>query len=459
MNWIEFSRTFRCITICLTIYVICGSSCSKYLDKKSDNSLAIPKTLQDFQSLLDYAVRMNFSEPILGEIAADNYYLLANDFQSLNVSYRDNYIWKNVAEWDANWVSPYTAISTSNLVLDNLEKVKNGDKLLFNSIKGSALFFRGHLHFNVVQDYAKAYDNSTASEDIGIVLKLTADINDPSKRVSLKECYLQIIEDLKNAASLLPFTTSISTRPTKAAAFAELARVYLCMSDFVQSGLYADSCLQIRDELIDYNTLDGSTKYPIASFNEETIFFATSLGAPPLKPPTCIVDSTLYQSYSNNDLRKHLFFGDNGNNTYSFRGNYAGTTNGGSSVCFTGIATDEIYLIRAECYARNNDTKRALIDINTLLRKRWLQNTFIDFDLDDSEKVLMVILNERRKELIFRNRRWSDLKRLNKVSKFAITLERKFENDTYSLPPNDLRYELLIPNSVISISGIEQNKR
>jgi len=71
----------------------------------------------------------------------------------------------------------------------------------------------------------------------------------------------------------------------------------------------------------------------------------------------------------------------------------------------------------------------------------------------------MKILVERRKELVLRNVRWFDLRRLNKDPRLAKTLLRKLNGQVYQLPPNDPRYTQYIPQSVIDLSGIEQNIR
>jgi len=67
------------------------------------------------------------------------------------------------------------------------------------------------------------------------------------------------------------------------------------------------------------------------------------------------------------------------------------------------------------------------------------------------------ILTERRKELLMRGLRWTDLRRLNKETAFATTLSRIVNGTTYTLPPNDPGYVFRIPLSVINFTGIEQN--
>jgi hypothetical protein len=68
-------------------------------------------------------------------------------------------------------------------------------------------------------------------------------------------------------------------------------------------------------------------------------------------------------------------------------------------------------------------------------------------------------LAERRKELIYRGIRWSDLRRLNRDSRFGIILTKTLNGVTYSLLPNDKRYVLPIDEIEIRLSGIQQNNR
>jgi hypothetical protein len=60
--------------------------------------------------------------------------------------------------------------------------------------------------------------------------------------------------------------------------------------------------------------------------------------------------------------------------------------------------------------------------------------------------------------LLFRNLRWSDLRRFN-LEGANITLKRIINGTSYTLPPNDLRWVLLIPDLETSRSGIPQNPR
>jgi hypothetical protein len=167
----------------------------------------------------------------------------------------------------------------------------------------------------------------------------------------------------------------------------------------------------------------------------------------------CIIDSNLLASYAPNDLRPSVYYFQQASNLFTLRGSYSGTL-----FPFSGLATDELYLIRAECSARNGDTASALSDLNSLLTHRWVTGTFTPYPIQSAAEALDTILVERRKELAFRGIRWSDLRRLNKEG-WNITLSRNINNQTYSLSPNSNLYTLPIPPDVIEFSGIQNNPR
>ena len=118
-----------------------------------------------------------------------------------------------------------------------------------------------------------------------------------------------------------------------------------------------------------------------------------------------------------------------------------------------------MFLIAAECAARNGDVDKSLTFLNTLLETRWQAGTFVPFEAPDAESALGLILEERRKELIFRGIRWSDLRRLNRDPRFAKPIQRNIEGESITLEANSSNYLLPIPPLEIQISGIAQNPR
>ncbi len=98
-------------------------------------------------------------------------------------------------------------------------------------------------------------------------------------------------------------------------------------------------------------------------------------------------------------------------------------------------------------------------DLNALLQKRFKTGFFVPLIAANSTEALNKILDERRKELIFRGTRWTDLRRLNKGGA-NITITRTLNGQTYTLAPNSLKYTYLIPTEVIGFNpNMAQNLR
>ncbi|WP_207435993.1 RagB/SusD family nutrient uptake outer membrane protein [Sabulibacter ruber] len=433
--------------------------CDSFLDEKPDQKLVIPSTLTDLQALLNETDLMNHQVPNAGEISADNYYLTDADWAALpREQDRHLYVWAGenvfppqVNDWNYNFMPVYVA----NTVLEQLASLPRtpANSLDWDDVKGQALYYRGHHFLQGALLWAPAYDARTASADLGIPLRLGTDFNVPSVRASVQQTYDRIVADLREAAALLPTKRLHPTRPYRVSAHALLARTFLAMGDYRQAALYADSCLQRQSALLDYNTLDLSAAYPVPQYNPEVITEHFAFGVnPALQESLARIDPALYASYAPEDLRRAVFFRPNGDGSFAFRGSYGG------GAPFAGTATDELYLIRAEAHARLGNVPEAMQDLNTLLVTRWRAGTFVPLTAAGPEEALAHILRERRKELVLRNLRWMDLKRLNREGA-NITLSRTVQGRVYTLPPNDPRYALPLPDDVVALSGMPQNPR
>ncbi|WP_158275210.1 RagB/SusD family nutrient uptake outer membrane protein [Pedobacter sp. HMWF019] len=449
----------------LFIFCLFTIDCKKqndWLDIKNDKRAVVPTTLSDFQAMLDNTGIFNEKYSTAGLVGADNYYLTDNSYKTYDETTRNLYIWNNTI-WEGGisteWNNYFTVIQLANVILDGLKK-NNTLSADYNNIKGQALFHRAISYYNLSQLFCKPY-SKTAETDLGLPIRLNSDVNETFKRASLDATYQQIINDALEASKLLPTSQSYLQRPINAAAFALLAKTYLNMSNYNLAKNFADKTLNIRPDLLDYNTIvSTSLTYRFSEFgkaNSEILFYAQALIYPVVSPLTSaqgLVSNDLYQSYEDADLRKQLFYFGNDLNI-KFRGAYSGNRRN-----FAGLATNEIYLIRAECNAREGNIANALSDLNMLLINRYKTNNFTKVNSDNQEEVLKFILKERRKELPFvSNIRWEDLRRLNQETRFQKVLSRTINGITYSLSPNDKRYTLPIPLQEIQLSGIQQNDR
>lgn len=449
------------ISVFLACFTLMLFSCEKYLDVKSNDTLVVPKTLKDIQGILDDATTINIRvTPSYNEHSSDDFFMLPASYNSFPVQYRTVYVWKPTVYVHQNdYAQGYTAIFNCNLSLDLLAKVDRvGDNAkAWDNIRGSALFFRSYYFLMLNSQFGLAYDRTSSRTDLGIPLRLDVEFAKPSVRATVAEVYQQVINDLEISLPLLPDYPEHVMRPSKGAAMALLSRCYLYMRNYELALKYSENALLLNNKLINFNgdtdLLALSSNLPFKKFNKETIWYAEmSYGFGVNTSTRARVDSLLYASYDVNDLRRTAYF--RAFAPYQqFKGNYSAS----ATYYFSGIATDELYLTKAECKAYLDDIVGAMNALNFLLKTRW-RNTASYFPITAVNRLdaLKKVRIERRKELLYRGLRWEDIKRYNKEGA-NIILKRMVNGETFTLQPNSKAYALSLPDDIIRITGMPQN--
>lgn len=444
------------------------SSCSRsFLEEVPNSSILTPKSVDDFQRLLD-----NFE--IIGktlalpQLASDEYFIISlTHWQSARTAVeRNSYIWdKDIYGGEVNikdWNDPYSSIYYCNNIIQEIDKLIVGGEIPadYKDVYGQALFQRAKVYYDLVKNYSVPFDKSTQESDLGIPLRLDPSIDYTLARATVKECYDQIFEDINQALINLKFVGPLPerNRATKLSAFALLSRIYLYRREYKQAGDYADSVLNRYNKLIDYNQVPTNKNTPFSTTNDELIMYSStvSYNNSTQRNPygDVFVDTTLINMYNKDDLRKAIYFIEKENGFYTVARGY----NGSGLTPFNGFAVDEVLLNKAECLVRSADLSSASELLNRLLEKRYKTGTFKPIVFNSSQEGLRVVLEERRKELVWRALRWDDIKRLNKEGA-NIGLRRVLGGKEYVLEPNSARYTFNIPQDEINRSGITQNER
>jgi tetratricopeptide (TPR) repeat protein len=454
------------LSLLLISYILC--SCNKetkYLELVPNQSLSIPNSLNTLQLMLQNETVFNQGDLELGEFASDDCDI-STTYSSSSVYGKNVFTWaanpypnQDVPDWDRAWVQ----INNANTVLDNLNTYiseSSTNSAQYNFVKGSALFFRARAFFDLMTIFTAPYDSTKEAYLVGLPITTSSLLVPPTNRSSEKDCYNQILSDLTTAASILPTTASLPTMASKDAVYGLLSRIYLSQSKYPQALYFAGAALQIDSAITDYNgltlniayTLTDPTQFPLA----EDIFHGELANYYDLSPTVDVVDSSLYASYDSLDIRKQAFF-QIGRHGIFFKGSYNLRN---VFVFYDGVSNDELLLTSAECKIRSSNVDAGLQDLNSLLSRRYVTGQFAPYSNLDQATALNLVLNERRKELLFRGLRWQDLRRLNLVPAYAKTLHRNINGVIYSLPPNDLRYAFLLPDEEVKPKGnLTQNPR
>ena len=434
------------LNLMVSLTILLFIRCADYLDVKSDNRIAVPTTLEHLQSLLNDHVKMNNeSTPSMIENWSDDYFMLPSKYETTNINFQGMYIWQtDLYNHHNDWSAAYRPIYNTNYCLEGLQKIGRNDEnnVKYDRILGESLFYRSYYFMQLVWAFAPIFDETTAKQDVGIVLKMDTDFNTPSIRANVADCYQKIIHDTEQAISLLPTVAPIATQPSKLAGHALLARLYLSMRKYESALRHAQEALAIRSDLMDYNNpadgVSSTQTFSFEKYNKETIFYTemnNNYGNMYLSGRGGRVDTILLNTFLFNDLRKTIFFNPL-QNYYGFKGSYANFN------IFSGLATDELFLVQAECKVRLNDVQGGVKDLNHLLLHRFDNKVpFNGLVSINKEDVLRIILLERRKELMFRGLRFIDVKRLNKEG-YNIVIKRKIGDKVYELESNT---DLVVP--------------
>jgi hypothetical protein len=441
----------------MPVFLFAAGGCAKdpLLTPPSTNVLAIT-TLTQVEGLLNNAGLLALT-PVMGEQSADSYLLADPPYPNLLPMDLNLYSWRPDIYAGAisvnDWNGPYEQVSVCNNALQALlhidRTLTNHDR--WDAARGKALFLRSHAFIQLLNLFSPAYTPANAGQATGIPLPLNTDLHTSYARSSLRDCYQQITDDLQTAAALLP-VRGVDTsypKPDKAAACALLARAYHLMARYPDAKQWADSALTYAPPLVDYNSI-GPRDKPYARLAPEVLYNSTLMISNVLQVgiALCTIDPVLYQSYDSNDLRKTLFFKPTAMGQAMYRNCYAS-----GFLPFSGVATDEVYLIRAECHAQAGNIGPCLADMNTLLRNRY--RGFIPYTTMSREDALQLVWREEQKELLFRGQRWPQLKRLNAAGA-NIVLRRSLYGQSYQLAPGDKKYVLPVPAGGLAGNAIVQ---
>ena len=157
----------------------------------------------------------------IGDLASDNAYNNKYNNNLDNISMNESNVVATSGIISSIWSGSYTVISRSNLILEKMKKVQLTDDLK-NRFEGESKFLRALMYFNLVRIF-------------GSVPLVLTDIKNTHEAFSLgqetvENIYIQVIQDLKDAAILLPdqYANNVDKgRATRLAAMTLLGKVYL----------------------------------------------------------------------------------------------------------------------------------------------------------------------------------------------------------------------------------------
>jgi hypothetical protein len=355
----------------------------------------------------------------------------------------------------------YELINESNIIIERLEDAEFFTEEERKQIVAEALAVRTISHFILTQFYSQNFNYSPDGSHLGIVYNdrvLISGVDYPS-RLSLAESYDRMKTDLEKALSFFSKTSILDKGPdysymNQTTTRALYARIALHMNDWETALEYSDLVINSSGKsLMDSSQLVAEWEKPLLPVSEIILEFTAPVESTDGNVTSSVgpsyynyIDDKNYRdyvasqdlmdSYDSTDIRKNLFMeiliptSINGiitDEPYFFTKKFQDDP--GTSY----IRLSEMYLIRAEAYARiGGNDNLALDDLNRIRTRAGLE------EITETTDILEEIFLERRRELAFEGHLFFDIARFKKDvirnNCIGTTCNLSYPSDYFILP-------------------------
>jgi hypothetical protein len=421
----------------MLLSILAHTSCSKNFLDVETKGLQVAKTTQDYRLILNtYNLLTQFNA---GSYAGDEVAVQQQYFENANLRLQRIFKYEDVIYDDSQL--PDELVSTTsyirgiyilNSVINEVMESQGGTDQEKKEIQAEAKALRAVCHFMFASDFSLPYNEATAGTEPGIPIITKADVTERSfTRATIKETYDFITNDLKEA---LPYLGVLEHRRkmSKLAAEFYLGRVYLSMGKFneardhVNAAFQELSKAQIQIALYDYNVVldpaGTATWFPDSEFGfmnkpndanfvqtfyniTSTMFEFNSANAFVYSPHTASL-------FTATDKRVSLYSGRELFGTFIFPKQ---TRRFPFFFMEIGPSLPDLYLMRAELSARNNQLQQAVNDLETLRKNRMsTSDATVPAEIaSNQEKLVRFVFDERIREFALTGLRWLDMRRLS----------------------------------------------
>jgi hypothetical protein len=423
------------------------ASCSKdFIEKLPEDAVSTSEAIID-ESSMQSALNGAYAElralglygadiPVIGDLLADNSFVQTGNTGRFLTTYQYTFIVDD-SYYSTIWNNAYTAILRTNNIIN---ASPTGDQTSIAELKSQAYAIRALVYFNLVNIYARNYDDSSG---LGVPIVLEDNPANKPRRSTIGQVYTQIESDLQaSLANIGDYTSSITI--SKYTVEALLAKSYFYTRQYSKALVAAQDVIDNSGFTLTTSASAFSSFWAnaAAKTDQVEVLFEVDADATNNNSSSDIArlynngyndlycDSTFYRTYSETDIRRTLLLeGSTKVGKAAFVVNKY--PNGGNSDRdnVKVIRLAEVYLIAAESAARLEQTGVALGYLNTLAQNR--DNSLTAYALS-GQPLIDAIINERRKELAFEGNRIFDLNRL------GLTVTRRVNTGGLSVSSNYL---------------------
>lgn len=463
---------FRIYITLALVSLLSLSACNKYLDVVPKGKTVL-STTEDYYKLISLPGRgypiNNFTYLTDDLWIKESYVIgLPKNMDIINFTFDEQYNRPDILSGSSFYNQAYSYINRWNTVLTMIDDT-DGDAGMKNLAKAEAKVHRAFDYFLLINVYSKSYDPATAATDGGVIIMDKYDLEAKKAKSSVEEVYKFIQQNIDEALPYLQEKPLDVYHPSLAFAYALKAKVHLFKREYALAKAAAQKSLGYNGQIFDlvkYTTQGGPNVLPVtAADNPEVLSYAYMTGYNEMNfAYTYLISPELKNLFNTSDARFNLFF-TTGPNSFIDAGSGTAYWNVPYTKFFyptVGMKTTEVYLMLAEIYAREGNYTEAMNIINNLRSKRITNPAQAQLAVPTTTKATMdIIIQERRKELMFGVNRFFDLKRFNLEPDYAKTLVHIFPivnktvpQVTYTLKPNSRMYIVPFAQDVLKLNPL-----
>lgn len=351
-----------------------------------------------------------------------------------NTQFQQNMLIVDNGTIDVLWTSAYAHIYSLNACIEGLEKSTGLSVSLRSRLTAEALCLRSLLYFYLINLYGR----------VPLVLTTDYEANRILPRSSEAVIYDKIIEDLRQAKTILPGASASNVRADRNFASALLARVFLFTDRYQQAADEATALIEsgvFKLAETPEKVFDGGSRELISVFSsiypgratwEGYTFVPSSLSS----VPAYIITGSLLAAFEEKDLRKQQWIRMNEiqgvKYAYPFKYQTRDLNSGARAEHYAVLRLAEQYLIRAEADLKLGNMGQVFEDLDLIRKRAGL--SVLKREMSGEELFLEIEKQKRLEFFCEWGHRWFDLKRTGRVDAVMSGQKPEWSSDAALYP-------------------------
>ena len=492
----------RIITSICIGAALCCTACDNYLDIVPKGESVLNKT-SDYLGLLEdmYGYPLGSEWYLCGEATSHDMSQIENYTYPLNSTAFfwdeefDRASYMTETGYNVLYSTCYSKIANCNIIIDNIADSEGSDEDKKTGL-AQAKLLRAFNYFYLINTYARPYDPQTAESERGIILRDNFNLEEEGRQSSVADAYRLIQKDIDEALPHLPHVATSNFRPDKSFGYGLKAKVHLFkreigealqaaldgikeaegegkhrlwdMNTEYNAGLtYVRNLFSLNDAMFDswfeyrgsfyasFRSMASNLYFVSGYDNPEHLLYQHGLNA--MEPHPRMVRKPVIDLFNRTQDLRYTFCCELMPTRPTAESGSIALSNMQVKWNCGGMKLSEVYLMAAECYARQGKAEEAMKYVNALRKNRIIASHYADLEATDADEAMKIVRQERQRELLLTSNGFFDMRRF--CTEFNETLTREYNGNTYTLKPGSHLLTYPFPVSAMQNSRLQQNSK